>query len=776
MVKSLATSLKNPTAHSLPPCNLNNCTKEQIKAYLDNTFDVYETLFSCLKDDSYFYLSPDRLRRPLIFYFVHTASLYVNKLMLAGLITKRINFNLESMCEIGVDEMSWDDLDSEGFDWPTVPEGIEYRNEVRKMLVDVIDRTPLELPITEKSPWWALFMGFEHDRIHLETSSVLLRQMPASMVERPIGWEYAPLFIGDGSPLENKFIAVEKGQVTLGKPEDFPSYGWDNEYGSQTIEVPEFQATQYKITNREFHKFVLEGGYEKESYWTAEGWMWKNYREAKHPTFWVCGKGCKSGVGQGLLGHTHCYYNELKDKEFKYRAPFDVIEMPWDWPAEVNFHEAKAYCNWLGKEYRVITEAEHHRLRNTYPEEEDSVKKDIIFRNKQEWGNLNLVYASSSPVNMYPPTQKGFYDVFGNVWEWAEDHFNGLPGFKTSRFYDDFSTPCFDGRHNVILGGAWVSTGDEASSFARFAFRRHFFQHLGFRVAKMNLENKTPARLVNSEIFILCTGCVQENPIIVQNVDETNQFISTNPAFVTETPDWLTKNLVMHYLPEKLNITEEARNYPVNCARLLLESAKKHGIRADTVLEIGCGVGRTAFEIARVASKVIAIDYTGRFIFHAKQLQDLGMLEFELPRPNDKSETCVAVVPNGVDRSCLDFRQLTCLPNNIGKYDIILVNNLSKLANPRAWLLRMRELTNDNALVMVVNGPINDQLIYKGLEIDTDLQTGKKVDPLDTLKSVFEGHLTFAESTTLQSCDQLTTDITSAREETLDVTIWYKHL
>jgi len=57
---------------------------------------------------------------------------------------------------------------------------------------------------------------------------------------------------------------------------------------------------------------------------------------------------------------------------------------------------------------------------------EDPVKRDIIFRNKEEWGNLNLVWASSSPVNMYPPTQKGFYDVFGNVWEWAEDHFNGL--------------------------------------------------------------------------------------------------------------------------------------------------------------------------------------------------------------------------------------------------------------------------------------------------------------------------------------------------------------
>jgi formylglycine-generating enzyme required for sulfatase activity len=63
---------------------------------------------------------------------------------------------------------------------------------------------------------------------------------------------------------------------------------------------------------------------------------------------------------------------------------------------------------------------------------------------------------------------KGFNDVFGNTWEWCEDHFNGLPGFKTSYMYDDFSTPCFDGRHNIIMGGSWISTGDEASRYARF--------------------------------------------------------------------------------------------------------------------------------------------------------------------------------------------------------------------------------------------------------------------------------------------------------------------
>jgi hypothetical protein len=50
--------------------------------------DVLFSLFDInnIADDSVFYACPDRLRLPLIFYYGHTASVYVNKLVLSGLI------------------------------------------------------------------------------------------------------------------------------------------------------------------------------------------------------------------------------------------------------------------------------------------------------------------------------------------------------------------------------------------------------------------------------------------------------------------------------------------------------------------------------------------------------------------------------------------------------------------------------------------------------------------------------------------------------------------
>ena len=70
---------------------------------------------------------------------------------------------------------------------------------------------------------------------------------------------------------------------------------------------------------------------------------------------------------------------------------------------------------------------------------------------------ISLSFIPIQPVNMFPANSLGFYDVYGNVWEWLEDQFNGLPGFKTHYLYDDFSTPCFDGRHTMMTVSVCMS-------------------------------------------------------------------------------------------------------------------------------------------------------------------------------------------------------------------------------------------------------------------------------------------------------------------------------
>jgi hypothetical protein len=71
---------------TLAKCNLAKATRAEILDYFHNTWDLTSALFSALRDDSVFYMVPDKLRRPLIFYFAHPASLYINKMHQAGLV------------------------------------------------------------------------------------------------------------------------------------------------------------------------------------------------------------------------------------------------------------------------------------------------------------------------------------------------------------------------------------------------------------------------------------------------------------------------------------------------------------------------------------------------------------------------------------------------------------------------------------------------------------------------------------------------------------------
>lgn len=268
------------------------------------------------------------LRHPQIFYYGHTACLYINKLRISGVLQKPVNTYFESIFEVGVDEMSWDDMHKNDMLWPTVKEVHEYRQQVYRTVVDAImnheslDDTSGPVEVNQSHPMWALFMGFEHERIHLETSSVLFRETPCHLVQTPLNWP--PLHpsanskptrssyprLGVEYP-ENRMIPVAGTKVDLGKPADFPSYGWDNEYGERSLKVPEFYASEHMITNGEMFEFVVGGGYRTRDFWCEEGWNWRVHRNMKWPFFW-------EPVGPA------------GSHEYALRTIFEVINMPWD--------------------------------------------------------------------------------------------------------------------------------------------------------------------------------------------------------------------------------------------------------------------------------------------------------------------------------------------------------------------------------------------------------------------------------------------------------------
>ncbi len=632
---------------SLPQLKLNS-SRMEILDYFNNSWMLTETLFSGLvSDDAYYHRPYHRLRHPMIFYYGHVVSVYINKLRVAGLIDKPLNPEFEKLFEVGVDEMRWDDL-HEGNQqiWPPVAEVRAYRKQAYELIKNLIENHPFlepdRLPITQESPMWALVMGFEHERIHLETSSVLMREMPIEFLRKPDAW---PDFISASTPSSrNLMISIPASEVLLGKPNDFPTFGWDNEYGAETRSVRPFSASKQLISNGEFLGFVKAGGYAEEKYWTRDGWGWRRFRNVKWPTFWV---------QDGPAG-SHLY---------KLRTIFEIIDMQHDLPAIVNFHEAKAYCAWKserdgGMPYRLLTEGEHNAIRD----------------GKESGMNSNLLSGGESPVNAMPVNSKGFHDVFGNVWQWCEDHFHPLTGVKSHPYYDDFSTPCYDGEHQMILGGSFISTGDEASRFARFHFRPHFFQHIGFRIARS--EDGNPA----SDAKLLHSGGVSNY----------------------ETQEMLNKYLLMHWGSDKdiwgevpASTQPEVVHLPLKCAALTVQYASEFG----RALDLGCAVGRSTFEMALHFTEVVGIDYSREFVDSANILQATGERSYWRKDSGAEGVTLTAKVDPAINRSRVRFEQgdACALPLHLKEFDAVLMANvLCRLPDPAACLERMQSA---NALV-----------------------------------------------------------------------------
>jgi 5-histidylcysteine sulfoxide synthase len=245
--------------------------RREILEYFHKTFTLYERLFDCLNGDVAFYAIANPLRHPLIFYYGHTATFFVNKLHVAGLIQERIDPQFEVLFAIGVDEMSWDDMNDEQRDWPAPAEVLNYRNKVRALVDSLIKTCPATLPIGWNDPLWIVMMGIEHERIHLETSAVLIRELPLQHVRNKELWgRICPDRI-DPAPV-NELLPVAGRSITLGRAENLPLYGWDNEYGHQSADVKSFRASKYLVSNHEFLAFVADGGYQQRDYWTEEGW------------------------------------------------------------------------------------------------------------------------------------------------------------------------------------------------------------------------------------------------------------------------------------------------------------------------------------------------------------------------------------------------------------------------------------------------------------------------------------------------------------------------
>jgi len=226
---------------------------------------------------------------------------------------------------------------------------------------------------------------------------------------RPIGlmrWRvtkdgYDAIEVAPNDPLPN-FALVPRGTSLPGMVY-VPAGSYELESEGRTVELPDYWLDKYEVTNREFKKFVDEGGY-------------------RNPRFWP----------QPFLKDGRTLTWEQAMAEFRDTtgrpgpSTWDLGAYPDgqdDWPVSgVSWYEAAAYAAYAGK-----------RLPTVYHWYNASGASGIfseILRFSNFAGKGTTRVGSSGGLGPY-----GTYDMAGNVKEWAWN--------ETNR-----------GRH-YILGGAW---------------------------------------------------------------------------------------------------------------------------------------------------------------------------------------------------------------------------------------------------------------------------------------------------------------------------------
>lgn len=440
------------------------------------------------------------------------------------------------------------------------------------------------------------------------------------------------------------------------------------------------------VSNQEYLEFVEAGGYENPEYWSEEGNAWREFTPDKHPTFWV-----------------------KKDQAWFLRCMAEEIEVPWSWPAEVNYLEAEAFCNWKGHQaghpIRLPSEDEYLRLRD-----------HTHALQHQDKANLNLQqYASSTPVNQF---QTGdFYDVVGNVWQWTQTPIYPFDGFKVHPIYDDFTTPTYDNKHNIFKGGCWISTGNEINGHSRYAFRRHFFQHAGFRYIESDVEVQT--------------------------------HFSTY-----ETDESVAQYCEFHYGAEYFDVKNFAQSY----AQIAIEAAKVNpsfdGRDDLKVMEVGCSVGRASFEMAHYFDSVLGLDFSARFIRIADQLKTQGHVLYTIPVEGEimdfKEQTLAELGLSEVAHKCEFMQQDAVNMKSIfSGYDVIVaVNLIDRLYDPAKFLRGAHERLNEGGLFILASP-------YTWLEDFTekpnwlggykDEGTGENVMTLEGITEILSANLELVE-------------------------------
>ena len=259
---------------------------------------------------------------------------------------------------------------------------------------------------------------------------------------------------------KNIFIKYSNGTFIQGSNNNNRNYlVFDNEMPEFEKKIKRFKISKYPITEYQYLKFIINGGYKKKELWCSNGWKWKEKNNINLPLYWS--------------KENEKFVKTINNKKISVETNLPVIN--------ISYYEAKAYCMWIGGRLPLEEEFEFCSTNEGLTEFPwGSYKKNI-----DNYCNLN--YKSFiKPVNYFKlgDNNKGVSQLIGNVWEWCEEPIYPYDGFIIDPVYREMSYPFF-GFKRICKGGCFAVPDYLIHPKYRNAqYPDCRIQFIGFRVCK----------------------------------------------------------------------------------------------------------------------------------------------------------------------------------------------------------------------------------------------------------------------------------------------------
>lgn len=344
-------------------------------------------------------------------------------------------------------------------EWPPLDEILDYQERVRSRARSILQDSEA---LQDRSIGEALWIGFEHEAMHLETFLYMLLQsekiQPPAGIDIPDFTQMAQDAKRNAKP--NKWFRIPRQTITVGLddsdkdvvPKD--SYGWDNEKPQMKINVHAFEAQARPITNGEYAKF-LQASHSRA---IPASWLLVDPDQA-YPI--------AKGISRSSPGATEEYLDKFAVRTVLGSVP---LELAHDWPVIASYDELANYAKWV--ECRIPTFEEvksiyqfsdrlkdgtasqkldgHRYVKNTgqmmkatnlYPSNGaktvNAAHTPPVFR---DLAGCNMGFKHWHPTAVTPNGDRlAGQGEFGGVWEWTSSPLLPQEGFEAMEIYPGYT-------------------------------------------------------------------------------------------------------------------------------------------------------------------------------------------------------------------------------------------------------------------------------------------------------------------------------------------------